>query len=175
VPFSDSSLRPWTLEALSSRINRKKIETVVDVGAGGGANLEFYWPWMPQSKWTAIEAWEPYVGRFELNERYAACIVDDVRRIELPPADLYIFGDVLEHMSKKEAVRLWNRARAVSKVQILNIPIVHYHQGALHGNPFEVHHAQWNADEILSRLPGIVDFYAGPVVGAFIATEEGIS
>jgi hypothetical protein len=169
VPFSDSSLRPWTLEHLAKIIDVPFLRTVVDVGAGGGANLEFYWPWMQQTKWIAIEAWEPYVERFELNVRYDECIRDDVRAIELPSADLYIFGDVLEHMPKEHARALWLRAQAVSEVQIINMPVAPYEQDALHGNPFEVHHAQWTAAEIEEAFSGIVDSKIGPVVGAFIA------
>lgn len=172
MPFSVSSLRPWTLNCLSDLIDIEQIRTVVDVGAGGGANLEFYRPWMPQSEWTCIEAWEPYVERFELNVRYAECIVSDVRNMELPKADLYIFGDVLEHMTKEQARQVWGRARMAAKVLIINMPVVHYEQDALHGNPFEVHQAHWSSEEILAVLPGIVDYETGPVVGAFVAKGD---
>lgn len=169
MPFSDSTLRPWTLERLRVEMPLDTIHTVVDVGAGGGANLEFYWPWMPHTKWTAIEAWPAYVDRFELNVRYATCLVEDVRTMDLPVADLYIFGDVLEHMSKDDAVALWARARAVSRTQIINMPIVTYHQGAVHGNPFEAHLHHWDENEILASLPGIFAHTSGPVVGSFLA------
>lgn len=171
MPYSNSTLRPWTLSNLQDVVDLTNLHTVVDVGAGAGANLEFYWPWMSHTTWTAIEAWAPNVPRFELDVRYACCLTSDVRAIELPRADLYIFGDVLEHMPKEDAVLLWKRARLVSKYQIINMPIVHYHQDAVGGNPFEEHQYHWNSEEILESLKGIVLSTAGPVVGAFIGVS----
>jgi hypothetical protein len=66
-------------------------------------------PWLlraafPGAYWTAIEIWEPYVEAFGLTQKYDKVIVHDVRRMEkLPDADLYIFGDVPEHMPPDEA------------------------------------------------------------------------
>lgn len=169
MPFSDSSLRPWSLARIYAvHLPNKTNPTIVDVGAGGGANLEFYYPWL-KGTWIAIEAWEPYIERFELDVRYSAVINKDVRDAALPSADLYIFGDILEHLEADDAVEVWNRARTVSRYLLINIPIVHYEQGALHGNPYEIHRHHWSHEEIMERFEGITDNKQGPVVGAYWA------
>ena len=46
--------------------------------------------------------------------------------------DLVIFGDVLEHMTEEDAVKLWNKVSKQARAAIIAIPIIQYPQGA-HG------------------------------------------
>src|SRR5690242_4035508 len=101
MPMSDPSHRPWVLEQLrvAAPAGLSIIGSVVDVGAGSGGWRQFLGPWLPQSRWTAIEIHEPYVDRFMLGSHYHRVVTGDVRDMDpFPPADLVIFGDVLEHM-----------------------------------------------------------------------------
>ena len=165
MPYSDASLRPWVL----GQLRDKPVSTVVDVGAGGGSAKDFFEPWFPGSRWTAIEAWPAYVPRFLLAQRYAAVLTCDVRKTSLPPADLYIFGDVLEHMPAPDAIAVWERAREAARWLVISLPIVCYPQGAAEGNPHEAHLHHWSVQDVLDSFPGITAHQAGPVVGAFIA------
>ncbi len=148
---------------------------VVDVGAGAGTWLDFLKPSMPGARFTAIEVWEPYLGLYGLKERYDEVILADVRKVEyLPPADLYVFGDVLEHMPAPDAVALWDRARAVASWLVINLPVRRYDQGALFGNPHEVHVHHWDTASVLESFTGIVSHHegypeTGSVVGAVVA------
>lgn len=57
----------------------------------------------------------------------------------LPEADVAILGDVAEHLSADEAQRLWQRAGATARKAVyLSIPIVHYPQGEIEGNPTSI-------------------------------------
>jgi hypothetical protein len=168
VPYSDGSLRPWIAGQIGSL---SPVRSVVDVGAGAGAARDFYQ--FPGARWTAIEIWGPYVPRFQLQERYDEVLVCDARALDpLPPADLYLFGDVMEHMPAPDAVALWGRARAVARVLVINLPVLPYPQGPEHGNPYEEHVHQWDIGSVLAAFPGIIGSHGplpGSTVGAFIA------
>lgn len=172
MPYSDGSLRPWLLRRIETRLETKTPLRIVDVGAGAGLNRDFFQPHLPDSHWTAIEIWEPYVEQFSLPFYYDTVITGDAREIALPSADLYILGDVLEHMEKDEALELWSRCREVSHFVAASLPIVHYPQGAVNGNPFEEHVHHYATNEFIIDFPGITDSAYGAVVGAFWA--EGI-
>jgi hypothetical protein len=153
----------------------------VDAGAGAGTWHTFLSPFLPNAVWwTAIEIWEPYVERFHLDERYDEVLVRDVRDPEpLPEADLYLFGDVLEHMSPLDAVQTWNRAREAASWLVLSIPVLPCPQGPFEGNIHEIHQADWDMAGVLEKFPGIVAHVGPPAVppgavaGAFIA--EGLT
>ena len=152
--------------------------SVVDVGAGAGTWLDFLKPHLPAARFTAIEAWEPYLSMYGLWERYDEVILADARTTALPEADLYVFGDVLEHMPAPDAVALWDKARAVAAWLVINLPVRRYEQGALNGNPHEVHHHHWDTASVLESFGGIISSHdgfpeTGSVVGAFVA--KGLS
>jgi trans-aconitate methyltransferase len=174
MPFADNRNKPWVLEQLTARVGVETIREVVDVGAGAGSNLEFYGPWFERgpvpeyARWTAIEAWEPYVERFVLS-RYARVIVADVRQIAIPVCDVVFLGDVLEHLTHDEALDVWLRARTAARWVVLSLPVVHYEQGAWEGNPFEVHLHHWDTESVLAELDGIEAMATNETTGAFIA------
>jgi hypothetical protein len=146
---------------------------IVDVGAGAGTARDFYGPEFPGARWTAIEIWEPYVAMFGLDARYDSVVVADVREADLPSADLYLLGDVLEHMSAGDALRVWGRAGLAAPWLVLSLPVLPYPQGPEFGNPHEAHLHQWDMSSVLASFPGIVDCTGpqapGSTVGAFIA------
>ena len=178
MPHSDERLRPWILDELWRQTDGGRdpdfFRSIVDVGAGAGTWLDFLRPHMPDARFTAIEVWEPYLTAYSLRERYDEVILGDAREVALPAADLYIFGDVLEHMPAPDAVRLWDRAREVASWLVINLPVRRYEQGALHGNPHEVHVHHWDTASVLESFGGIAAHHegfpeTGSVVGAFIA------
>lgn len=172
MPASDGSLRPWTLETLSACSDLAGYKTVVDVGAGVGLWQRFLKRHTPNAYWVAVEIWGPYVEQYKLRERYDETVIADIRHMLLYEADLYIFGDVLEHMPASEALTVWNRARQVSDWLICCLPVEHYDQGPWEGNPYESHLAQWDTASVLKQFPGIVanaKSNTEPAVGSFIA------
>ena len=62
-----------------------------------------------------------------------------------------IAGDVLEHMTKEEAILLVNHLLDHCKTVIISIPIIHMPQGELDHNPFEVHvKDDWSHEEVVN-------------------------
>lgn len=115
------------------------IEKVLDVGAGSGTYGK-----MLKNNVTEIfgvEVWEPYIDEYSLNDVYAGVYVQDVREIEpefFAEFDLVIFGDILEHMTHKEALDVWEAA-STANYGLISVPIIHWPQGEVGGNPYEVH------------------------------------
>lgn len=141
--------------------------TVLDVGAGAGMWVDALRHRAPEpQRWLALEVWEPYVERYGLAEKYDMVVVDDVRQARLPDVDLAIAGDVLEHISQLDAEILVTRLLHHARHVLISVPVVHYDQGIMEGNPFETHlwHPthEWAMDVLRPNA-----WVKGDVVGAY--------
>jgi len=165
--YSDPTNKPWTKEKIIE-INPK---TVLDVGAGQGVYLDLIRDGLGAGVIiNAVEVWQPYIDQFNLENRYDKLFAMDVKDMNNFKYDLVILGDVLEHMSEESAVELWNRISQQARNAIISIPIIHYHQDAINGNPYEVHvEEDWNTERVLKTFKGIVEHKEFPVTGVFIA------
>jgi 2-polyprenyl-3-methyl-5-hydroxy-6-metoxy-1,4-benzoquinol methylase len=165
--FSDPTNKPWTQE----KIVELKPTTVLDVGAGQGVYLDLIRQGLGAGVIVnAVEVWQPYIDQFDLENRYDKLFAMDVKDMSNFKYDLVILGDVLEHMSEESAVDLWDRISQQAKNAIISIPIIHYHQDAINGNPYEVHvEEDWNTERVLKTFKGIVEHKEFPVTGVFIA------
>lgn len=165
--FSDPTNKPWTQE----KIIELKPTTVLDVGAGQGVYLDLIRQGLGAGVIVnAVEVWQPYIDQFDLENRYDKIFAMDVRDLTNFAYDLVILGDVLEHMSEDSAVELWNRISQQARHAIISIPIIHYHQDAINGNPYEIHvEEDWNTERVLKTFKGIIEHKEFPVTGVFIA------
>jgi cyclopropane fatty-acyl-phospholipid synthase-like methyltransferase len=170
MPYSDSANKPWTVEKIKE-INPK---TVLDVGAGAGVYLDLIREHLGDEVYVeAVEVWEPYIKEFNLEKRYGAVWNKDVRDWETFPYDLVIFGDVLEHMTKEDAIKLWDKVSKSARYAIISIPIIHYPQGHEHGNPYEEHvKDDWSSQEVLETFSHIVESREFDVTGVYIGKFE---
>jgi 2-polyprenyl-3-methyl-5-hydroxy-6-metoxy-1,4-benzoquinol methylase len=150
-------------------------KSVLDIGVGAGTYAR---PWQHLTTtrpfMIGIEAWEPYVAQFDLRSKYDHLMIKDVRDLPYaawPRTDIVILGDVLEHMDRVDAIKVWTKAYAAARKAVyLSIPIVHCPQGPEHGNPFEAHVIEnWNAEQVLHTFPGITWHWHGSVVGRYEA------
>lgn len=151
MPYSDPSLKPWSLDFYRSI----RPASVVDVGPGAGTYAQMFRPYH-QSDWTAVEMWGPYVEQFGLDRIYDQVIIGDVRHLnpELFMSDLVIFGDVLEHMPKGDALDVLYRASLRAENIVVSLPIGDWPQGAVDGVPTEVHVSTWEDGDVLKLLDG---------------------
>jgi len=165
--FSDPTNKPWT----QSKIVELNPKTVLDVGAGQGIYLNLIRESLGQDVIvTAVEVWQPYIDQFNLQNRYDYLYPVDIRDITNFKYDLVILGDILEHMPEDDAIALWDRISKQAKYAIISIPIIHYHQDAINGNPYEIHvEEDWNTERVLNRFHSIVEHVEFPVTGVFVA------
>jgi 2-polyprenyl-3-methyl-5-hydroxy-6-metoxy-1,4-benzoquinol methylase len=158
--------RPWII----NKIDMSKAKTVLDVGAGAGT----YYDALSKAKIfvniDAVEIWKPYIEEFDLASKYENVYNVDVRDHDDFNYDVVIFGDILEHMTEEEALEVWGKVSRQAKNAVIAIPIIHYHQPAINGNPYEAHVTEdWTPEKVIETFPGIKDFWKGKVVGAFWA------
>ncbi len=167
MPMSSAEGKPWTKDQVLALATDGPI-TVLDIGPGVGTYAKLLAG--PQvSRLTGIEIFEPYVHTYRLRDYYDEIIIGDVREVDLPAADVVILGDVAEHMTEEAALDLWQRASAAArKAVFLSIPIIHYPQGSIEGNPHE-HHVvdDWDHDKVLEAFDGITQWWLGTEVGVY--------
>jgi SAM-dependent methyltransferase len=127
------------------------ITTILDIGPGSGTYARLL-----GDKYTyiGVEIFEHYVEQFRLKHLYHTLIIGDASEIELPPADLIIFGDVLEHMKKEKAEKLLAKAINDYKHIVVSIPINEggsiVHADIHYGNEHEAHISGWTFKELES-------------------------
>jgi cyclopropane fatty-acyl-phospholipid synthase-like methyltransferase len=154
-----------------------EISTVVDLGVGKGSYHKLFCrknPVLKHAKWIGVEVWKPYIELYSLETIYNHIEQDDIRLVDYQKfgtIDLVFAGDVLEHMTKEEAVSLIKKLSANSKRVIVSIPIVHYPQDEVDGNPFERHiKDDWSHQEMLETFPQITKSWHGKVIGVYLLT-----
>lgn len=130
--------------------DKDSISSILDIGPGQGTYFDLLSS-MKQFVWEGIEAWQPYIEKFQLEKKYNRIYNEDVRNFNWDEKfyDLIIAGDILEHMSKEDAVTLVENCLNHSKQLIISIPVVYMPQGELENNPFEVHvKPDWSDEEV---------------------------
>ena len=78
---------------------------------------------------------------------YDSVQIGDVRDIDFGTYDLILLCDVLEHMTKDDALKVFARAVERSKAVIVTTPVGHSPQGVVMGNPFEEHKCGFSVDD----------------------------
>lgn len=122
--------------------------SILDVGAGDGK-----WRYLLR-KYPNMDAVEAYEPNLQWLTGYRRTFHTDIRDFRYDWYDLIIFGDVLEHLSVKDAQAVldyaWPRCRDV----VIAVPFL-YEQGAIYGNQYEVHIQDDLTPELFEeRYPG---------------------
>jgi SAM-dependent methyltransferase len=164
-----SIIREWVTEF------GPNVQTVLDLGVGNGTYHRLFTkksPALRGAQWIGIEAWEPYIHRFDLLTRYNKIINADIRAVDfntLGKIDLVFAGDVLEHITKEEAINVIDNLLKVAKRIIVSIPIVHFPQGEEEGNPYEAHvKDDWSDKEMLETFSQIKRSWTGNKIGVYL-------
>ena len=168
MPSSNPDGKELSMHWIETKV---KPQTVLDVGAGEGTySLLFRKHGFVPRLLNAIEVWQPYIKEYQLLNKYKNVFNVDVREWEDWDYDLVILGDILEHMTKDEALDLWSKISKQARYAIISIPIIDFPQGHEHDNPYEEHiKDDWTTQEVLDSFSNIVDHCSYPVVGVFLA------
>lgn len=145
------------------------IAGVVDLGAGAGLWRNHSWN-LPirRVRWTAVEVHPPNLAKFKLSDRYDRVRCIDFRRIKFRnyPGHLFIFGDVLEHLERAQAIDVVRRAAAAGSVIVVMPfePTTSAEQGAVGGNDYETHRYIWRWEEFAEAVaPLVLDVVQAPI------------
>ena len=174
MPTSDAEGKDWSLDWFRYHLPN----TVTDVGPGEGTYAKLFRPVHEGVWWTGIEIHKPYVRKYGLKSTKTRTMYDELHVMDVREApdhlfyrDCVIFGDVLEHVERDDAVALLQRAEAARAWNILvSVPIVDSPQGEVDGNPHEAHLHQWDPDDmdaVMARFDGATDRMIGSTLGVW--------
>ena len=114
----------------------------------------------------AVEVFEPNIVNHKLREKYQKVYACNIVDFRYSWYDLIIFGDVIEHLTVKDAQCVLKYASTRCKDMIIGVPFL-YKQDAIYGNPYERHIQDDLTRELFEkRYPGFelilqpVDDYA---------------
>lgn len=176
MPFSAREDKPL-ISILLTRLNRQfGFGRILDVGAGSGTYSRLLRAQLP-AEWTALEIWEPYRERFELDTHYDRVLIADARSWAIDQDyDLVLCGDVLEHMTQAEANELVVRLLDHTQLLLISIPIVPMPQQESEGNPFEKHvKDDWTHRDVLASFPNISMAVVGEKIGIYLlSSNQGV-
>lgn len=105
---------------------------ILDVGAGDGK-----WRFLLR-EYENMYAVEAFLENMQWLTAYRMAYNADIRGFQYDWYDLIIFGDILEHLTVEEAQMVLEYAKPRCKDLIIAVPFL-YEQGAIYGNPYEVH------------------------------------
>ncbi|GAB6904165.1 class I SAM-dependent methyltransferase [Kineosporia succinea] len=159
--------KDWIRERVTALAGDEPMR-VLDIGPGVGTYAKLLAD-LTDAHITGIEIYEPYVHTYRLHDYYDEIVVGDAREVPFPAVDVVILGDVAEHMSEADALGIWKKAQDAAALAVyLSIPIVHYPQGEIEGNPHEVHvDEDWDHDRVISTFSGIGASWTGTEVGVY--------
>lgn len=147
MPYSDNRLN----QIIADRLVKIQPKTVLDVGAGAGKFAELIKLVVPEAKVTALEIDAGYIKEFNLTEKYHEVLnmslqeyIDTTYNSQHDISfDLVVFGDVLEHLKKSEALDALNYFIYRSKFMLCVFPTGMI-QGSFKGHVHEKHISAWS-------------------------------
>lgn len=177
MPSSSPRGKIWTGDKIAHILSRTTITNVLDLGAGEGTYSDRFRKLTPGAQWTGVEIWPDYITQFGLATKYDTVVQGDIRTLEyssLGRADLVFAGDVLEHVTKEEAMAAVDQILEHNRCLIISIPVVHMPQGEYMGNPHEVHvKDDWSDDEVkLTFGAKIIDSTVDKEIGVYILSTD---
>ena len=129
---------------------------VLDIGVGSGYYGTVAKALNPDCTTYGVDIFAPNLEQKRVKEAYDKVYVSDLTifdfRVLPHPPWLVIAADVLEHVSKADAVMFMSKVRGLYDWAVVTMPIVDYPQGPMYGNKHETHRHQWKVDEIQSDL-----------------------
>lgn len=119
-----------------------------------------------------VEAWKPYIIKYKLNDKYRKLTHANIVDFDEFDYDVIIMGDVLEHLSVEDGQKVIKKMYPRCKELVIAVPYK-YKQGAIHGNPFEIHMQPDLTPEIFNeRYPGFKILWANRIYAYYIKDPD---
>ena len=166
-PIYKDLVRNWILDNISLTSN------ILDVGAGCGTYSDLLRGY--GYKMDAVEIWQPYIDKYELNKKYEVVYHKNILAIDfavLDKYDLFILGDVLEHLTVEEGQSLLLFLNQNKKKYIVAVPY-QMEQGEYEGNKHETHlQPDLTPDVMNERYPYLELLYGNNYYGYYINKKQ---
>jgi len=156
-------------EAVMEVVKRSLPESILDIGCGWGywgisLSGVLYHLTGHRPRLTGLDLWPPYLRFLAGTAVYRDLILATGDKLPFKEStfDCVVASEVLEHMPKKEGLRLIQECERVShSLVILTTPNGILPQGECYENPFEKHISAWSRSDF-ARLGYIVEMVGGP-------------
>lgn len=146
---------PYSSDIFDSRVKQiieaSNYLSFLDIGCGEGKYHRLIKDVKPQASIMGIEAHEPYVKQFKLQQKYDDLIVADAHRHLLSQpnftTECAILGDVIEHMPKSQGIDVINYL--VYRTKLILVIYPHRYVQFAHGRTpaIEAHISVWCKDD----------------------------
>lgn len=170
MPYSSESGK----DHIRRVVERVRNERILDIGCGSGTYAKMF----PEAHFVGVEVWEPYVEQFGLNELYETIVIADARSVNYSRFgrfDIAFLGDVLEHMPKEDAKKLFDQVRSIASTVIVSIPIGYYPQEEFQGNPYEAHVTDnWSVDDVIDTFGPTSWDVVDKDIGVFVWSDQNV-
>ncbi len=137
-------------------------KTFLDIGCGAGWYGKIIREVYPNGGLllAGVDIFPEYIMRHDLKKIYDHIIIGDIRKFPqemIPPIDLIITGDILEHLTKDEAITVVAKLRTRCRFLWAALPVkidrtwsIGYNQlpDEWEENPFNQHLHNWTGEEI---------------------------
>lgn len=133
---------PYSYNLFKDEVKQNILDTfekdikILDVGAGCGTyshllKADFF-------NMDGIEIFEQYVNDFDLRSKYNNLYIDNILDFDIEPYELFIMGDIIEHLTFLEAKNIIEKIHNAGKYMMVAVPY-NYEQGVEFGNVYEIH------------------------------------
>ena len=111
-------------------------DKILDVGPGDAT----YWNLFQNLgfKMDCVEIYEPYIKEFKLKEKYDNVYLSNIMQFDFDSYDCIIMGDILEHLTIKDAQKILKRITKNKQKCLVAVPYM-MEQGEYKGNIYETH------------------------------------
>lgn len=148
--------------------NFPKETKILDVGPGRGI-----YGILLREKFTidCVEIFPRYITDYGLNQIYNEVFVGNILNFDYSKYDLIIMGDVLEHLSLKDAQKLIDDICEKNIKVIVAVPY-NYEQGEWEGNIYETHlQPDLTTENMKDKYPNLSILFNYPHYGYYINTN----
>jgi hypothetical protein len=127
--------------------------SILDIGAGAGTYSTLLKSSFPNMD--CVEVFEPYIEMFDLKSKYNNVYNENILNFDFKYYDLILLGDILEHISKSDAIYLIEKLYNKCKELIIAVPF-HSEQGVHYDNEHEIHlQSDLSHDVFMQRFPNM--------------------
>ena len=140
--------------------------TILDVGAGSGT----YWNLLGNfyKNMDAVEVFKPNIENYELEKKYREVYNINIKNFKYSNYNIIIFGDVIEHLTVKEAQKVLKYACNHCQEMIVAVPYM-CEQGEYGGNVYEIHKQDdLTKENMLERYTMLKLLYADELYGYYV-------
>lgn len=125
--------------------------SILDIGAGAGTYSDLLKQSFPSMD--CVEVFEPYIEMFNLKGKYNNVYIENALEFDFKHYDLILLGDVLEHISKQDAINLIKKLYSKCNELIIAVPF-NSAQGVHFNNDYEIHlQSDLSHDVFMDRFP----------------------